>query len=73
MMKKYNEFKDAVNNRRSWMRFCEHHLQKAIECNNEESTNFWAESYAKALVERDTLFGSYTKYAVLYKLTHRCG
>lgn len=71
MFKEYKDFRNAVNSRKSWMRFCEDHLQKAIEFNNEESKDFWAESYAKAMIERDTLFGSNIKYAVIYKLTHK--
>lgn len=71
MLKKYKEFKRAVDSRNSWVNFCRHHFETACECNNKESTDFWGKSYLDARQERDSLLGGNIKYAVIYKLTHR--
>ena len=71
MLKKYKAFKDYVNERNSWMRFCQHHMLNAMEYNNKESEDFWAKNYIDTMNDRNQMLGSNIKYAVIYKLTHK--
>lgn len=71
MLKKYKEFKRAVDHRNEWLKECDHYLYQSILENNEQAKSTWSNEWVKALDERDALLGSNIKYAVIYKLTHK--